>query len=234
MENAFKRVDKVAVIVRKKVQVAGRDVEMKTFQPAGAISKAERLQAERLDAYLSENMRRVVKEILKATTQDENNVRRWYLLGLWLRELTGDYNLVSTVDVDSGVLWDAVWEHLPEDFKPKRAKLEQPYSEKRQKRKDHLSISFEIGAFEWSDVSWIRRWDYWQSINFRPSILHDIRILRWLGREIKSLPEYPNQEKFREILKNIARKFPARHGLDTTARSDNEIEALVREAVRGY
>jgi hypothetical protein len=152
-------------------------------------------------------------------------------LGCKLREKVDDRDLVVSADVDGGLIWVAVWQYLPDSMRPAGSTDAKPYSEKRHKRKDHLSLCYEISGFEWPEVRWIRRWDDWHQLAFRPGLLRDKRIMRALGEGISRLPEYPSRQKFREIVKVLGEAFPTRRLRDSTFVDDAEIAETVEEAI---
>lgn len=221
----------MAVIVRKKVEIGGADVELKTYQPSGGITREERLRADRLDEVLRERVPETAAEVLEAAPDESNLVWRWYTLGRRLREIVDDRNLVTSADVDSGLVWVAVWQYLPASVRPVGSTDAKSYSERRHKRKDHLSLCYEISGFEWSEVRWIRRWDDWHQLAFRPGLLRDKRIMRTLGEDISRLTEYPSRKEFREIVKVLGEAFPTRRLRDSTFLGGEEIKRTVDEAV---
>jgi hypothetical protein len=80
-------------------------------------------------------------------------------------------------------------------------------------------------------VRWIRRWDDWHQLAFRPGLLRDKRIMRALGEGISRLPEYPSRQMFREIVKVLGEAFPTRRLRDSTFVEDAEIAETVEEAI---
>lgn len=222
----------MAIIVRKTVDIGGSDVELKTYQPPGSITKEERLRADHLDDLLCEQVPEIAAEVLEEAPDESGLVWRWYTLGRKLREIVDDRDLVASVDVESGLVWVAVWYYLPNSMRPAGSTDAKPYSEKQHKRKDHLSLCYEIGKFEWREVRWIRRWDDWHQLAFRPGLLRDKRIIRAFGEGISRLPRYPSRQEFREMVKVLGEAFPTRRLRDSTFLADIEIAQTVEEAVQ--
>ena len=220
----------MAVIVRKTIKVAGAEAEVKAFRAGGALSKGERESAERLDEALSDRIPVLAEELKRESVVRESTVQRWYRLGRKLREIVDDRTLVSTSDVDSGAIWAAIWHFLPASLKPSHSSL-RDYEDKKHKRKDHLSLCFDISEFAWEDVEWIKRWDDWNQLEFRPGLLRDRRVLELLGREISAQARYPNREEFRAIVKILADEFPTRKMRDSSVLPDEEIRKRVAAAV---
>lgn len=220
----------MAVIVRKKTRVAGKDIELRAYEPSGSLSREDRLRADRLDAYLQKRLPEIAREVLRDAGENPS-VRKWHALGLRLRAVAGDRGLVASADIDSGALWRAVWQYLPDTVKPEGAAEEESYADKQHKRKDHLWLCYEIGAFSWPDIEWIRRWDDWHQIAFRPSLIRDPRLLRALSEAITSSERYPSREEFRTIVKLLGEEFPTRKARDTTMLPEDTLVGTVSRVV---
>lgn len=221
----------MAVIVRKRVTFGDRQVELEVYQPEGLLSKEDRLRADRLDDLLKRRLPEIATEVIETAGASSDVVRRWYLLGKELREVVDDRELVAGADVSDGLVWLAIWQYLPDSMKPKGAKDATPYVKQQHKRKDHLSLCYEISGFEWSHVQWIRRWDDWNQLAFRPGLLRDQRIVLALGRRVSRLSKYPSRREFREILKMLGDAFPTRRFRDSSLLGDPQIDRTVREVV---
>ncbi len=204
----------MAVILREQVALRGKTSEIKTFHPSGALSKTDRERAENLDAFLEREIPKVVERIINQVTLAKNDTSlfRWYLFGKELRKIT-DNELVLSLDVKSGIIWEAVWQHLPNSFKPHGTRTEKNlFSKKRVQGRDHLSICYTLGQYDEKDILWIRRWDDWCQIYYRTGILEDKRVFESLREEIQKLNEYPKKDIFRGIVSNISQCFPQKAG----------------------
>ena len=221
----------MAILIRRKVVIDGAEVELKTYQPSGRLSKREREQADRLDEALKRKIPALVQQLLKIDQKVEGIVRRWYVLGQKLRALVDDSKLVSSNDISSGLIWQAVWYYLPESLRPAGSSDTEDYSDKQHKRKDHLSLCYEISYFDWNEVRWIQRWDDWQQIAFRPGLLRDPRIIHVLGIAISALATYPTREVFRNVVKKLVEDFPTRQLRDSSLLSDDVIEKAIAGAL---
>lgn len=221
----------MAILIRRKVAIDGAEVELKTYQPPGRLSKNEREQADRLDKVLKDKIPALAQQVLKIDSKAQGVVRRWYVLGQKLRALVDDPKLVSSSDVSSGLIWQAVWYYLPDSLRPAGSGDTEYYSDKQHKRKDHLSLCYEISAFDWSEVRWIQRWDDWQQVAFRPGLLRDRRIIHALGIAISALATYPTREIFRNTMKKLGENFPTRQHRDSSLLSDDVIEKAVASAL---
>jgi len=225
----------VPVVVRECVKMGGKEVVLKTYQPAGKLSREDRERADRLDEALSERVPKIADEVMELVPATTEVMRRWFLLGKKLRTIVDDDRLVLRSDVNNGLIWQGIWYHLPDQMKPSSLNVK-PYAEQQHKRKDHLSLCYEVSAFEWPVVEWIKRWADWHDLAFRPGILRDERILRALGDVIGSLERYPSRREFREIIKRLGQAFPTRRFRESSLLADEEIlrtvEGVIRQVMR--
>lgn len=221
----------MAVIIRKKVMFDDGETELPMYEPSGRISKEERLRADRLDEVLKKQVSLIATDVLTKTPFKDQIVERWYLLGKKLRAILEDRELVSARDIDSGVIWPAIWQYLPQSLKPKGIVGVDEYIDYRRRRKDYLCLGYELSEFEWDDINWIIRLEDWYQLASRPGIIRDGRILRYLGKIVKSLSHYPLHTHIREIAKTLGDKFPTRRYRDSSLLNDNHIRKVIKEAV---
>ncbi len=221
----------MAIVIRKKVLIDGAEIELRTYQPPGRLSKTERERADRLDEALKTKIPALAEKEVKSDPKVKGVVRKWYLLGQNLRVLVDDSGLVSSIDLSGGLIWQAIWHYLPDSLRPAKSGEADDYSDKQHKRKDHLSLCYEISAFDWNEVNWIQRWDDWHQLAFRPGLLRDRRIVRKLGKGISALTTYPTRERFRNIVKKLGDSFPTRQHRDSSLLSDDVIEKAVADAL---
>lgn len=222
----------MAVIVRQKARIDGSDVEMKTYLPLGGLSKEERIHADHLDEELSRRMPIIADKILKIGPEQDKLVFRRYMLGRYLREIIDDQELVSRTDVENKLIFMAIWDHLPDSLRsilPEGSKLT-PRGQN--KRKDHLMLCYDIGGLDWSEVKWIKRWDDWYRLAFRPGLIRDKRIIRALREYISQARDYPSAKDFREIAKLLGRAFPTRRLRDSSLFTDEKIRQIIREILQ--
>lgn len=220
----------MAVIVRKRVIFGDREMELATYQPPGSISKDERLRADTLDQVLRERVPQIARQVLEKASSNRL-VLRWYILGRELREILGDRKLAVITDIESGVIWPAIWQYLPESLKPPGLRDAGSYDAYRKRRKDHLALAYELSEFEWSDVQWIKRFEDWYEIASRPGLIRDNRILRILGKRIKTLAKYPSPDQLRAIAKGLVKAFPTRRLRDSSLLSDEYIGNAVKQVI---
>jgi hypothetical protein len=212
--------------------MAGTEMSIESYLPERSLSPEERSRADELDAYLAVEVPNLEASVAKGVGDDESLVRKWYLLGEGLRRIIDVSGLVLSADVDSGDLWKAVWWYLPRGLRPAGSGGEEVTYDVGHKRKDHLSLCYEISALPWSSVRWIQRWDDWHQISFRPTISRDRRLLSQLGSSIGEAGRYPTRPEFREMAKRLGERFPTRRLVNTEVLGDEEIAAQVEQVVK--
>ncbi|MCK4823731.1 hypothetical protein KA005_48710 [bacterium] len=222
----------MAVIVCKSVRISNSDVEMKTYLPSGVLSKEDRIRADLLEEELSKKMPIIAEKLLEMAQSDDNLVFQRHTLGRYLREIIDDSQLVSRTDVENKLIFMAIWDHLPDSLRPIGPAGGKPPSEDHLRRKDHLMLCYEISAFDWPEVEWIKRWDDWYRLAFRPGLVRDKRILKALGEAINELGTYPSARAFREIAKLLGRAFPTRRLRDSSLFTDEKISQIVRKTLQ--
>jgi hypothetical protein len=221
----------MAVIVRQKARIEDSDVEMRSYLPPGGLSKEERIRADRLDEELSKRMPIIAKKVLSIEPKEDNLVFRRHTLGRYLREIIDDQELVSRVDVENKLIFMAIWDHLPDSLRPVGPAGGKPSAKDPLRRKDHLMLCYDISGFEWLEVKWIKRWDDWYRLAFRPGLVRDKRIIKALGEAIEELGTYPSAKDFREIAKYLGRAFPTRALRDSSVFEDDKIVQIVRRGL---
>lgn len=225
----------VTVIIRKKIELRGAEIEMPSYQPPGIVSKRDRERADRLDEYLQSHFQEDLQEVLdeQAKGKKRGDLHIWHSLGRRLRTLAALSDLVAATDVDNGLLWQAVWQYLPQSLKSEgQTDCDvETFAERQRRRKDHLTLCYEIAAFDWSDVAWIDRWQDWYEIASRPGLIRDARIVVALGQAVLQLAKYPTKDEFRGIAKKLAEAFPTKRYKDSSLLDNGTITAFVAEAV---
>lgn len=222
----------MAIIVRKKVRIGESDVEMKMYLPPGGLSKSDRIRADRLEEELSKKMPIIAKKVSAIAQKEGNLVFRRYTLGCYLKEIIDDSELVLRTDVENKLIFMAIWDHLPDSLRPSGPAGGKPSLKDPLRRKDHLMLCYEISTFDWSEVEWIKRWDDWYRLAFRPGIVRDKRIIINLGKAVRELGFYPSAKAFREIAKRLTKEFPTRRMRDSSFFSDEKIAQIVRKTLQ--
>ncbi len=218
----------MTVMLRKKVNIGGEEKEIKVFQPPGSLSRENQERAEKLDKFLADKMPALANQILKSPKKMPP-MRKWYLFSKELRKIVDCPGLVLRDDVENGLIWEAVKQHLPDTIGLKGAGQAQEIDSKKWGDREHLAVCYAITHYDWKDISWLRRWDDWCKIYYRESMWKDKRILASLRKEIMSMEKYPNRAELTQILKNLAAQTT---GKDIAMLDDFVISEKVHNAVK--
>lgn len=108
----------MAVIVRKKAIVNGKEIVMTPFLGEGKITKEDMVKARKLDKYLEEKMKKILKEMQEGGFLNTNTLRKWHALGERL-SFIDDETLVNPGDINNGYIWLAIRQHCPLELLPK-------------------------------------------------------------------------------------------------------------------
>lgn len=221
----------MTVIIHREVDFGGRAEILPVYTPSRPLTKKEREQADRLDVFLEVEIPKKVSEITKNGSQIDNAIKFWYLLGRYLRDLFSKSDLISETDIEEGHIWSAVWQYIPKIVKPKGLVNINAFIEYKSRRRDYLSLGYEISLFDWDDVSWIKGIEDWYQLVSRPGILRDERILKCLKKEILSFDKYPSADTMREIAKGLGKEFPTKRLRDSTVLDDKTVKNVVHLTV---
>lgn len=221
----------MAVLIRRLTRIAGEEVELKTYHPAGSLTKEDRLRADRLDLALQDRLSGLAQQALKRADRSKGWIHLYFLLGRKIREIVDDQSLVSPVDIQNGIVWRSVWEYLPKELKNKNRGDASSYEKMQKNGFDPLALAYVISKFQWEDIKNIRRQDDWNHLSHRPAVFHDERILKGLSEALGELTKYPSRSEFHSIVKKIGEVFPSRNGQDSSVVLDDEIVNRIRSCV---
>lgn len=199
----------MSVLLRKKVNIRGKEDEIKVFHPMSSLSQGDRKRAEKLDAFLAEKVPALAEKIMRLS--EEAPLRRGYLLGKELRRIVDNNDLVLRSDVHNNLIWEAIKQHLPETIGWKGAGQAYDSNAPQHQDRGHLPTCYAISSYPWEDVKWLHRWNDWFMIHCRGSMWKDPRILASLQMEITRMEKYPKRDAFRKIIKNLAAQTTGKH-----------------------
>ena len=221
----------MTVLLRQNANIRGCEEEIKVFQPSGFLTREDQQRAERLDDYLSREVPPLAEGImgLPATTAP---MRKWYLLGQGLRKIIDGNELVLRSDVQNGLIWEAIRQHMPESIGLKGAGQAQHRAFRKDANRGHLPVCYAAASYAWKDVRWLRRWNDWCIIYHRESMWRDSRILESLRQEIRGMKKYPKQGEFEGIIKALAAQTTKRRldVLDNSAIAEKVHQAVEQAA----
>lgn len=217
----------MTVLLLEKAKIWGEETEIRVFRPSGGLTREKRERAEALDTQLAKKVPIIATEVMNLP-KDTPALEKWYQFGVALHELLDDNQLVAPTDLKSGLIWEAIKQHLPPEINLKGAGEVRERAAKHDGQRGHFAECYAIAEHAWGDVKWLKRWVDWTYIYYRESMRKDVRILKFLRHEIACLPEYPSKECFAEIIKSLAAQTT---GKDISVLDDASIAAIVGAAV---
>ncbi len=200
----------MTVLLRKKVNIRGEEEEIKVFLPSGSLSREYQERAEKLDVFLADKVPPMAERIMRLPDKT-TPIRKWYQFGRELRKVIDKNNLVSRSDVQNGLIWEAIKQHLPETIGLKGAGQALDSNTSPRGDRGHIPICYAISSYSWKEIKWLRRWDDWCNIYYRGSMWKDKRVIESLREEITKMQEYPKRKEFREIIKKLAAQTTGKH-----------------------
>ena len=215
----------MAVLLRENAIIRGEEMEIKVFLPSGSLSRESRERAERLDAFLTKKVPPIAKRIMRFPK--DKPLKKWYQFGKELHKLLDDNDLVLRSDLEKGLIWEAVKQHLPESMDLKGAGEAHDAKAEYTGSRGHFAECYAIARHEWEDVQWFKRWTDWTYFYHRGSMCRDRRVLQYLHEEIKKMNEYPSRASFSEILKSLSEQTT---GKDIKILDDSVIAEKVHRA----
>lgn len=227
---------KMAVIVRKKVIINGKEIIMTPFLGEGKITKIDMEKARKLDRYLEQKMKQIFKEMKKEGFFNTNALRKWYALGKKL-SFVDDRLLVNAEDVNNGYIWLAIRQHCPLELLPKNTKKTEvgatTGARREGKKYDHLHYCYQCGKYSWEDISWVGSWFNWITLMESPGLMRDSRIMPVMKHIVKSLGRTITKNEFRAFAKSLRKFFSTKEEYrDTNNISDDEIREIITKSSR--
>ena len=224
----------MAVIVRRKAIINGKEIIMTPFLGEGEITKDDLEKARRLDNYLEQKMSQIFKEMKEKDLFHTDSLRKWHALGEKL-SFVDDKSLVNPEDVNNGYIWLAIRQHCPLELLPrgtKKTKVGATTGARREGKKyDHLYYCYQCGKYSWENISWVGNWFNWITLIESPGLTRDPRIIPAMKLIVKSLGRTITKNEFRAFAKSL-RKFFSTKGeyRDTSGVNDAEIIKIVTKS----
>ena len=223
----------MAVIVHETIDFGAGPENVEVFLPKGTLSKSEREQAERLDAYLSKLLPRIYEDMKKEGSLSGSEFFKWYNLGRRL-QFVDDSSLVAPDDLLQGYIWQAIREHCPQELRPspKRRGKRDTRPEREGHGRDHYHCCYNAGKYSWEGLSKIKRWSDWMSLFESPGILRDPRILKLVIEAIARIEHPLTRIEFRKLVKALRKPFSTRPTyVEPSVLSNERLEVLISEAL---
>ena len=152
----------MTVLLREKTTIQGKETELKVFRPTGSLSPENQARAEKLDDFLAKKVPPIATRIMRFPRSDP--LKKWYQFGKELHKLLDDNDLVLRSDLENGLIWEAIKQHLPKDIDLKGAGEARDATAKHEGHRGHLAECYAIATHAWQDVRWMKRWTDWTSV----------------------------------------------------------------------
>jgi hypothetical protein len=226
----------MAVIVRKKAVVNGKEIIMTPFLGEGKITKDDMEKARRLDKFLAEKMNEIYKQMRNEEVLNADALRKWHALGKKLSFIE-DKSLVNPGDVNNGYIWLAIRQHCPLQLLPKgtqKTEMGASTGARREGKKyDHLHYCYQCGKYDWQDINWVGNWFNWITLMESPGLMRDLRIIPIMKEIVNRLGRKITKNEFRAFAKSLRRFFSTKGGYrDTSNIRIAEIRKIVTKSAR--
>ena len=215
----------MAVIIREKRPIAGKEMEVKVYKTSEPIlSKEERERAEGLDKFLHEKMKQVEERLRKKgllkLRGKKGVLKLWFELGKELR-FVDDCQLVS--EAHRRWLWRALYDHSP-DLAPG------PAGSRASIARNHFRYCYLL-AKRFPNMDFVLSlgdWSWWIDLFDSPTIQNDERILEWISS--KHQASELSRDELRKLINGIREEFPSM-GMtaDTTVLGKGELEQKLQQ-----
>lgn len=226
----------MAVIVRRKAIINGKEIIMTPFLGEGKIARDDMEKARRLDKYLEQKMNHILKEMKREGYLNANALKKWHALGEKL-SFVDDKSLVNPEDVNNGYIWRAIRQHCPLELLPRGTQKTDVGATTKARREgkkyDHLHYCYQLGRHKWEDINWVREWFNWITLIESPGLMRDPRVIPTMKQIVESIERPINKNEFRAFAKSL-RKFFSTKGeyRDTTGVSNTEIIKIITNSAR--
>jgi hypothetical protein len=226
----------MAVIVRRKVMINGKEIIMTPFLGEGKITKDEMEKARRLDKYLEKKMKQILQEMKEEGALKAEALRKWHALGEKLSFIE-DKTLVNPKDINNGYIWLAIRQHCPLELLPRgtyKTDIEATTGARREGKKyDHFHYCYQLGRYKWKDINWVGEWFNWITLMESPGLMRDLRIIPAMRQIVKNMGRTITKNEFRAFAKGL-RKFFSTKGAyrDTSGISDSEVRDIIIKSAK--
>lgn len=170
----------MAVIVREKRIMGGREVVVKIYKSKHLVTRADKEQAEKLDRFLQEEMKEIAREMKKSgllgLKGKKGVLKLWYEIGKRLFFIK-DKTIVP--EDDREFIWQALYDHAG-DLHPGKSRMNRP-------KTNYFRYCFLIAQFDWDFVK-MGDWTSWVEFFDSKRIREDRRIIEWLLSRSKEKP----------------------------------------------
>ncbi|MFH2012361.1 MAG: hypothetical protein ABIJ37_06680 [Pseudomonadota bacterium] len=226
----------MAVIVRRKAIINGKEIVMTPFLGEGKITKDDMEKARRLDKYLEQKMNQILKDMKREGSLNANALKKWHALGEKL-SFIDDKNLVNPEDINNGYIWLAIRQYCPLELLPKgtqKTNVGATTGARREGKKyDHLHYCYQLGKHKWKDIDCVGEWFNWITLMESPGLMRDPRVIPTMKQIVKGLGRTITKNEFRAFAKSLRKFFSTKEAYrDTIGLSDAKIKEIIIKSAR--
>lgn len=226
----------MAVIVRRKAIINGKEITMTPFLGEGKITRDDMEKARRLDKYLEQKMNHILKEMKREESLNANALKKWHALGEKL-SFVDDKTLVNPKDINNGYIWLAIRQHCPLELLPKgtqKTDVGATTGARREGKKyDHFHYCYQLGRYKWKDINWVGEWFNWITLMESPGLMRDLRIIPAMRQIVRSMGRTITKNEFRAFAKSLRKFFSTKEAYrDTSGISDAKIREIITKSAR--
>lgn len=226
----------MAVILRKKVVINGKEIIMTPFLGEGKITKEEMEKARKLDKYLANKMNLIFEEMRKEGFLNLGALQKWHALGEKLSFIE-DRSLVNPEDVINGYIWLAIRQQCPLQLLPKgtqKIDVSATTGARREGKKyDHLHYCYQLGKYKWEDINWVGNWFNWITLMESPGLMRDPRIIPIMKEIVNRLGRTITKNEFRAFAKSLRKFFSTKEAYrDTSSLSKSKIREIITKSAK--
>jgi len=224
----------MAVIVRRKIIINGKEIIMTPFLGEGKITKDEMEKAKKLDKYLEKKMKQILEEMKKERLLNAEALRKWHALGEKL-SFVEDKTLVNPKDINNGYIWLAIRQHCPLELLPKgthKTDIGATTGARREGKKyDNFHYCYQLGRYKWKDINWVGEWFNWITLMESPGLMRDPRIIPAMRQIVKCMGRTITKNEFRAFAKSLRKFFSTKEAYrDTTNISNSKIREIIKKS----
>jgi len=226
----------MAVIVRRKAIINGKEIIMTPFLGEGKITKDEMEKAKKLDNYLEKKMKQILEEMKKERLLNAEALRKWHTLGEKL-SFVEDKTFVNPKDINNGYIWLAIRQHCPLELLPKgtqKTDVGATTGARREGKKyDHLHYCYQLGRYKWKDINWVGEWFNWITLMESPGLMRDPRIIPAMRQVVKNMGRTITKNEFRAFAKSLRKFFSTKGAFrDTSGISNSKVRNIIIKSAK--
>lgn len=226
----------MAVIVRKKVIINGKEIILTPFLGEGKVNREAMEKARKLDECLVKEMNLIFEEMKKGGFLNADALWKWHALGEKLSFIE-DRSLVDQEDVNNGNIWLAIRQHCPLQLLPRgtqKTDVGRTTGARREGKKyDHLYYCYQLGKYKWEDINWVGSWFNWITLIESPGLMRDPRVIPIMREIVNSLGRAITKNEFRAFAKSLREFFSTKETYrETSSLNKPKIREIITKSAK--